>query len=106
MDVIMLVKLIITLSKRINDHLTNNGSLWTKLHKVIGEEKIILNCSSFDEDRYVKEYMSIKDCDLKINEYNDNILKYNKKQKGGTIKKIIDNNEILYMLLPFNKYLI
>jgi hypothetical protein len=45
---------------------------------------------------------AIKDCDLKINEYNDNIIKYNKKQKGGTMKKIIDNNEILYMLLPFN----
>jgi hypothetical protein len=45
---------------------------------------------------------AIKDCDLKINEYNNNIIKYNKKQKGGTIKKVIDNNEILYMLLPFN----
>jgi hypothetical protein len=30
----------------------------TKLHKVINEEKIINNCSSFDEDRYVKEYMA------------------------------------------------
>ena len=42
---------------------------------------------------------AIKDCDLKINEYNNNIIKYNKNQKGGAIKRIIDN-EILYMLLP------
>jgi hypothetical protein len=45
-------------SKRINNHLNNSGALWTQLHKVIGEEKIIPNCSSFDEDRYVKEYMA------------------------------------------------
>jgi hypothetical protein len=46
---------------------------------------------------------SIKDCDFKINEYNKDIIKYNKKQKGG-YKNTIDDNEILYMLLPSNKY--
>jgi len=46
---------------------------------------------------------SIKDCDFKINEYNKDIIKYNKKQKGG-YKNIIDDNEILYMLLPSTKY--
>jgi predicted GIY-YIG superfamily endonuclease len=35
-------------SKRINYHINNNSTLFTKLHKVIGEEKIIINCSSFD----------------------------------------------------------
>jgi len=45
-------------SKRINDHINNSGALWTKLHKVIGEDKIISNCSPFDEDKYVKEYMA------------------------------------------------
>jgi len=46
---------------------------------------------------------AIKDCDGKINEYNTDIVKYNKKQKAGTsIKKQIDENEILYMLLPLN----
>ena len=45
-------------SKRIKDHLNNNGALWTRLHKVISEEKIIPNCSPFDEDKYVKEYMA------------------------------------------------
>jgi len=43
---------------------------------------------------------AIKDCDFKINEFNKTIIKYNKKQKGGNIKNIIDNNEILYMLIP------
>ena len=46
---------------------------------------------------------ALKDCDLKINEYNKDIIKYNKKQKGG-FRNIINENEILYMLLPSNKY--
>ena len=46
---------------------------------------------------------ALKDCDLKINEYNKDIIKYNKKQKGG-YKNIINEKEILYMLLPSNKY--
>ena len=45
-------------NKRIYDHINNTGALWTKLHKPIAEEKIIFNCSPFDEDKYVKEYMS------------------------------------------------
>ena len=45
---------------------------------------------------------AIKDCDFKINEFNKSIIKYNKKQKGGNIKNIIDNNEVLYMLIPFS----
>jgi phage anti-repressor protein len=49
---------------------------------------------------------AIKDCDIKINEYNNDIIKYNKKQKGGfkNIINEINKNEILYMLLPSNKY--
>ena len=44
---------------------------------------------------------AIKDCDFKINEYNNNILKFNNKQKGGVQKNTnIDNKEILYMLMP------
>ena len=45
---------------------------------------------------------AIKDCDFKINEYNKDIEKYNKKQKGGHNKNKISENEILYMLLPIN----
>lgn len=43
---------------------------------------------------------SIKDCDNNILEYNNYILKYNNKQKGGKIKNIINNDEILYLLIP------
>jgi len=45
---------------------------------------------------------AIKDCDFKISEYNKDIEKSNKKQKGGNIKKTLSDNEILYMLLPIN----
>jgi hypothetical protein len=46
---------------------------------------------------------AIKDCDFKINEYNNNISKCNKKQKGRQYTNIIKTNtdtEILYMLIP------
>lgn len=43
---------------------------------------------------------AIKECDFKIIEYNKNIEKFNKKQKGGSVKKLLSNDEILYMLLP------
>ena len=43
---------------------------------------------------------TIKDCDAKINEINININKKNKKQSGGKLTNIIDNNEILYLLIP------
>ena len=46
---------------------------------------------------------AIKDCDFKITEYNKNIEKSNKKQKGGNVKKTLFDNEILYMLLPLLK---
>ena len=43
---------------------------------------------------------AIKECDGRINEYNADIEKFNKKQKGGNQKKTLYDNEILYMLLP------
>ena len=43
---------------------------------------------------------AIKDCDFKIKEYNNNIIKSNKNQKGGNIKQIINKTEILYALIP------
>ena len=43
----------------------------------------------------------IKDCDINIKKYNDEIEKSNKKIKnGGKIKQRIDDNDILYMLIP------
>jgi len=44
--------------KRYQEHLEGKGSAWTKKHKPIGVEKIIKNASSFDEDKYTKEYMA------------------------------------------------
>jgi predicted GIY-YIG superfamily endonuclease len=45
------------IEKRINQHKNGEGALWTKIHKVISTDKIIHNCSSFDEDKEVKQYM-------------------------------------------------
>ena len=41
----------------------------------------------------------IKDCNVKLKEINDMIDKKNKKQKGGKIQKITNNDKI-YMLIP------
>lgn len=41
----------------------------------------------------------IKDCDVKLKEINDMIDKKNKKQKGGKLHKIT-NNDKMYMLIP------
>ncbi len=43
--------------KRFIDHMSGNGSVWTKKYKPICIDKIIKNCSKYDKDRYVKEYM-------------------------------------------------
>jgi phage anti-repressor protein len=43
---------------------------------------------------------TIKNCDVEINEINKEIERKNKKQKGGNILKKIDDNEILYLLIP------
>lgn len=45
---------------------------------------------------------AISDCNFKINEYNADIDKFNKKQKGGAIKSKINETDILYMLIPSN----
>jgi predicted GIY-YIG superfamily endonuclease len=44
--------------KRYGEHLSGKGSAWTQKYKPIGVEKIIEKASPFDEDKYVKEYMS------------------------------------------------
>lgn len=43
---------------RFQQHLSGKGSTWTKIYKPISIEKIISNASTFDEDKFVKEYMS------------------------------------------------
>ena len=46
------------LYKRFCQHISGNGAYWTKYYKPIKIEKVIKNVNSFDEDRYVKEYMN------------------------------------------------
>ena len=43
---------------------------------------------------------TIKNCDTEINEINKEIDKKNKKLKGGNLINKINNNEILYLLIP------
>ena len=46
------------LERRKQQHINGTASAWTKKYKPIGVEKIIPNVSSFDEDKYTKEYMN------------------------------------------------
>ena len=46
------------IDKRYLQHVKGYGSAWTKKYKPILIEQTILNASSFDEDKYTKEYMS------------------------------------------------
>ena len=41
----------------------------------------------------------IKDCDIKLKQINNMIDENNKKQKGGNLQKITDNDKI-YLLIP------
>ena len=44
--------------KRFQEHIKGNGSTWTQKYKPIKIIKTIESTSAFDEDKYVKEYMS------------------------------------------------
>jgi predicted GIY-YIG superfamily endonuclease len=44
--------------KRMEEHVRGEGSAWTRLHKVLKVDKVIEGANPFEEDRYVKEYMS------------------------------------------------
>lgn len=43
--------------KRLQDHFSNRGSVWTKKFKPIEPVEIIPDCDHFDEDKYTKKYM-------------------------------------------------
>jgi len=45
--------------ERIRNHFENNGAVFTKKYKPLSIDKIIENQNDFDEDKFVKEYMSI-----------------------------------------------
>ena len=46
------------IEKRWEEHLTGNGSGWTKKYKPLSLIKSVKSTSQFDEDKYVKEYMA------------------------------------------------
>jgi predicted GIY-YIG superfamily endonuclease len=65
--------------KRFLEHINGDGSTWTSKHEPKEIVKIIPNASSFDEDRYVKEYM---------NKYGiENV------RGGSYVKEVLDDNE-------------
>ena len=43
--------------ERLQEHINNKGSQWTKKHKVLKLEKSITNCDKYDEDKWTKIYM-------------------------------------------------
>ena len=43
--------------KRFEQHLSGEGSAWTRKYKAISLAKVIKNVSHFEEDKVVKEYM-------------------------------------------------
>ena len=49
--------------KRKLQHINGNASYWTKKHRFVSVEKIMLFSSIYDEDRYTKEYMYIHGID-------------------------------------------
>lgn len=71
------------IEKRWNEHLSGEGSVWTKKYKPTFLMKIIVSTSYFDEDKYVKEYMA----------------KYGiENVRGGTYSNIVlDDNSILVL---------
>jgi len=46
------------IERRYDEHITGNGSGWTKRYKPISLIETIKSTSYFDEDKYVKEYMA------------------------------------------------
>jgi predicted GIY-YIG superfamily endonuclease len=69
------------LENRLEDHSEGNGSSWTKMYKPIKVEKIIPNCSAFEEDKLTKEYMSAKGIDnVRGGSYSNINLTSNQKQ--------------------------
>jgi predicted GIY-YIG superfamily endonuclease len=50
-------------SKRITEHTSGKGSVWTSLHKPISVESTTPCSSPFDEDKITKEWMSLKGID-------------------------------------------
>ena len=75
-------------NKRFQEHISGNGSSWTKKYKPCEILKIINNASIFEEDKQVKEMMSIYGID---------------KVRGGSYTKIDLTKEEKEFLDNLNK---
>jgi predicted GIY-YIG superfamily endonuclease len=49
--------------RRYHDHLSGNGSTWTRKYPPLSIDRIILITSPFDEDKFTKEYMAVHGID-------------------------------------------
>jgi cellular nucleic acid-binding protein len=47
------------LDRRVDEHINGNGAEWCKIHPMIGVEESYPDSDDFDEDKYVKKYMSL-----------------------------------------------
>lgn len=47
------------IESRFYEHLDGDGSMWTSLHKPIRIIEVLTNVNTFEEDRMVKQYMSV-----------------------------------------------
>ncbi|AYV76226.1 MAG: GIY-YIG nuclease and ricin-type beta-trefoil lectin domain protein [Terrestrivirus sp.] len=72
-----------TVDEQFAEHLSGTGAEWTKLHCPVGIVDTIYDCDVFDEDKYVKKYMSIYGI--------DNV-------RGGTYSTVTLSNEIIKSL--------
>ncbi len=71
------------MANRYKQHIDGDGSFWTKKYKPLSIIKQIDNSSPFDEDRYVKEYMS----------------KYGiENVRGGSYNQVVLNEETIKFL--------
>jgi hypothetical protein len=75
--------------KRIEQHMTGKGSVWTKKYPPVSIEKIIPNVSVFDEDKFVKMYMAEHGID--------------KVRGGAYVRSYLDASEKAYILREIRK---
>ena len=68
---------------RIQDHINENGSSWTKKYKPVKLLELIPNCDSHDEDAYTRRYMDIYGV--------DNV------RGGAFVQIILDENTLTFL---------
>ena len=81
---------------RIESHVNELGSAWTKKYKLVNIIEIIPNCDNFDEDKLVKKYMNIYGIDnVRGGSYSQ--VQLSEKQKQGIRMELITSNDLCYL---------